>query len=106
MNLDPGSLPAGALVIVGVLALVQLTLDAVALVDLARRPRESVVFGNKWAWVAIIVVVNLVGAILYLAVGRQPAPPPPDPPRHHEGATWAQTIADELYGLPGDRNAQ
>ena len=102
--MDPGSLPAGVLVIVGVLALVQLALDVVALVDLARRPRESVVFGNKWAWVAIIVLANLVGAILYLAAGRQPASPPRDPPHHHEGTARAQTIADELYGLPGDRN--
>ncbi|HSO93351.1 MAG TPA: PLDc N-terminal domain-containing protein [Candidatus Dormibacteraeota bacterium] len=51
------------------LALVEIGLDLVALVDLYRRPTLQVVMGNKWIWVAIILLVNLLGPILYLAVG-------------------------------------
>lgn len=104
MNLNLGSLPPSVLAVLGVLALVQLTLDVIALVDLARRPRESVVFGNRWVWLAIIVLVNLLGAIVYLVIGRRQASPPGDywtPPG--TGAKPASSIADELYGT---RNEQ
>lgn len=57
-------------VVLGVLAAVQITLDVIALVDLYRRPVSQVRTGNKWAWVAIILLINLLGAILYLTVGR------------------------------------
>lgn len=96
MNVSMGSLPTGFLVVVVVLGIVQLTLDVVALVDLARRPVERVALGNKWVWVAIVLLVNLLGAILYLAVGRRPAPPdevPPPPPPTRPGS-----VADSLYG--------
>lgn len=48
--------------------LLQLGLMAVALVDLARRERTR---GPKWAWVLIIVFVNLIGPIIYLVFGRE-----------------------------------
>jgi len=104
MNLELSAVPPGVLVVLGVLALVQLALDVIALIDLARRPREAVVFGNKWAWLAIIVLVNLIGAILYLAVGRKPASPPEDMrTRPARGATAPSSVADKLYGRPEDR---
>jgi len=66
-------------------------------VDLVRRPVDRVALGNKWVWVAIILLVNLLGAILYLAVGRKPAPVAevPEPTRL---APRAGSIADSLYG--------
>ena len=97
MNVQTASLPTGFVVVLVVVGLVQLTLDVVALVDLVRRPVDRVVLGNKWVWVAIILLVNLLGAILDLAVGRKPAPaadvPSPGPASMRPG-----TIADSLYG--------
>ncbi len=92
------SLPAGLLLVLAVIALAELALDVVALVDLYRRPVDQVVLGNKWIWVAIILLVNLVGAILYLAIGHKPAPVaehagPVD--RHPGGMASA---VDSLYG--------
>src|SRR5450759_3322394 len=67
-------------------------------VDLYRRPVERVVLGNKWIWVAIILLVNTLGAIIYLGAGRKPATltenatPPASPSIHTED------IANTLYG--------
>ena len=103
MNVPTGSLPTGFVVVLVVLGLVQLTLDVVALVDLARRPVDRVALGSKWVWVAIVLLVNLLGAILYLTVGRKPAPvtdvPSPGPASLRPG-----DVADSLYG-PRDATA-
>ena len=48
--------------------LLQLVLLAVALIDLARRERTR---GPKWAWVLVIVFINIIGPILYLMLGRE-----------------------------------
>jgi hypothetical protein len=65
------SRPKKAAVVVG--AVVQFTLVAVAVNDLARRP-AALVRGPKWAW-APAMAVNFVGPIAYLRWGRLPAPP-------------------------------
>jgi hypothetical protein len=98
MNTNLPSIPLWAVVALGVLAVVQITLDVIALVDLYRRPVKQVVFGNKWIWVAIVLLVNTVGAIIYLVIGRRPVvmpenAAPPAPP-----SVRAQDIADGLYG--------
>jgi hypothetical protein len=112
MHVSLMSLPVGLLVALGVLAVVEITLDVVALVDLYRRPAARVVFGNKWIWVAIIILVNIVGAILYLAIGRKPAaatgPADTASARAATPAPAAESIANSLYGsrdgaeLPAD----
>ncbi len=96
--MDPqlADFPTGVVAVV-IVGLLQVTLDVVAFVDLYRRPVERVTLGNKWVWVAIILFVNLLGAILYLAVGRRPAPAagsrrPLGPRPRTEG------IAESLYG--------
>jgi hypothetical protein len=66
------SVPVWGLVALGVLAVAQITLDVIALVDLYRRPVEQLVFGNKWIWVAIVLLVSTVGAIIYLVIARKP----------------------------------
>ena len=91
------TMPVPVLVLLGVLAAVEIGLDIVALVDLYRRPTERVVGENKWLWLAIIVLVNLLGAIIYLAVGRKPARlddtvASPSPPAR------TKDIVDSLYG--------
>lgn len=49
------------------LGVIQLTLQIWALVDLIKRPAPT---QRKVVFAAVIVVVGLVGAIAYLAVGR------------------------------------
>lgn len=51
------------------LILVEIGLMAFALYDLVKRKRVK--GGNKWVWVVIIVVVNLIGPILYFVIGRE-----------------------------------
>ena len=91
-----GSMPIPILVILVVLALVEIGLDIFALVDLYRRPTARIALANKWIWVAIILLVNLVGPILYLAIARKPAIEPggvaaPSPNRMEQ-------VVDSLYG--------
>jgi hypothetical protein len=105
MALDPSIIPAWVLVAAGVLALSQVALDVVALVDLAKRPVGAVAFGNKWVWVAIIVFVNLLGAILYLALGRRRTAVSGDTPASTGGGAPASNIADELYPRTGEEDA-
>ena len=73
-NADLSSLPTGVLVGLGVVLLLEVALDVFALVDLIRRPVALVAFGNKWIWAALILLVTVIGAVLYLAVGRKPTP--------------------------------
>ena len=51
-----------------VVAVVQISMQVYALVDLARR--DAVEGGKKWLWVLAIVLGSLPGTIAYLAVGR------------------------------------
>jgi hypothetical protein len=51
------------------LILVELALVIFALRDLVRR--KKVKGGNKWVWVALILVFNLIGPILYFVIGRE-----------------------------------
>ncbi|MGV8897017.1 MAG: PLD nuclease N-terminal domain-containing protein [Rhodoglobus sp.] len=99
------NIQAELLVVIGILAAAQITLNVFALVDLYRRPVAQVMLGNKWAWVAIILLVNFVGAILYLAVGRKAAPPVdgvgPAPVR----PGTAENVADALYGPRDDQES-
>ena len=48
--------------------LVEIVLVVIALVDLVRRERTR---GPKWAWVLVILFLNLVGPIIYLLFGRE-----------------------------------
>jgi hypothetical protein len=91
------SLPIGVLIVLGVVSVVEVVLIVIALVDLYRRPVAQVAFGIKWVWVLIIVLINLLGAILYLIIGRQPAPPTEQPASTATPERRA-SIADDLYG--------
>ncbi|ANU22197.1 PLD nuclease N-terminal domain-containing protein [Planococcus donghaensis] len=48
--------------------LIQLALMIFALVDLVKNPNPN---GPKWMWGIVIVVINLIGPILYLVIGRK-----------------------------------
>jgi phospholipase D-like protein len=100
------NVPGAVLVVLAALVLIEIGLDVVALVDLYGRPLAQVVTGNKWIWVAIIVLVGLLGPILYLAIARQPAVviegsgPTGRPPKQ------VDKIVDSLYGTrdPTDKS--
>ena len=98
------TVPTSVLVVLGVLEAAVIGIDIVALVDLYRRPSERVVLQNKWIWLAIIVLVNLVGAIVYLAVGRKPALSD-DTLASHSPPARTMDIVDSLYG-PDDGTDQ
>jgi hypothetical protein len=51
------------------LILLQLGLMIWALLDVIKR--ERVKGGNKVVWILIIVLVNIIGPIIYLLVGRE-----------------------------------
>ena len=50
------------------LIVIQLGLMVYALVDLAKRERVK---GDKWIWVVVIVLINIIGPIIYLVAGRE-----------------------------------
>lgn len=102
MKSDLSALPPGLLVGLAVLLLVQLTLDVIALVSLVRRPVEQVALGNKWVWVAIIILLNLIGPILYFAIGRKP--PAPIESALPRTVDSPESIADRLYGQSDDED--
>jgi hypothetical protein len=95
------ALPAWTVIVLAIVGIAEVVLDVVALVDLYRRPIDRVALGSKWAWVAIIILVNLLGAILYFIVGRRPAPAG-ESSSAPVSAEQRGSIADALYGDSGD----
>ena len=51
------------------LIIIEIALLVIALVDLVKRPRVK--GGSKLVWVLIIVLVNIIGPIIYLILGRE-----------------------------------
>lgn len=102
-NIPLSDLPEWALPAIVVLGVVQLVVEVYALVVLFKTPVERLVFDKRWPWVLIILLVNLVGAIVFLAAGRKPAKAAdplatpsstqPAPPRKR-----ADRAMDVLYG--------
>ena len=95
------NIPTAALIAILALAAVQLVVQIYALVDLARR--RQVTGGKRWVWLIVILFANLVGAIVYLAIGRSTTPAAE--PEHEPGdnaSDRARAAADLLYG-PDER---
>lgn len=97
MTSDISALPTGALIALGIALVLQLALVVVSLVVLARTPRERILFEKKWPWVLIIVLINFIGAILFLAIGRRPAPVA-DTPLAPPSAGGVSQAVQSLYG--------
>ena len=100
-NVALNEIPSGLLIPLAVLAVVQIGVEIFALIKLFRTPDDMLVFGKKWPWVLIILFVNLVGAIVFLAAGRKPALA--EDPQRTNGAgelpgDRAARAADVLYG--------
>ena len=66
------TLPAGALLALVVVGILELALVVFCIVDIVRRP--AVLGDRKWLWVLLVVLFAIPGSIIYLAVGRVPAP--------------------------------
>ncbi len=66
------TLPPGALIAAIVLGIVEVALAAFCIIDIVRRP--AVLGDRKWLWIVLVVLFTLPGSIIYLAVGRVPAP--------------------------------
>lgn len=48
--------------------LIQIGLMIFTLIDLIKNPNPN---GPKWMWAVLIVIVNIIGPILYLVIGRR-----------------------------------
>jgi hypothetical protein len=99
---DTVTISGGAVIGLVVLGIVELVLVIYCIVDIVRRP--AVTGGKKWPWIVLIVLFNLIGSIVYLAVGR--AQPPAAETRAEpapEAAARNRTAAaaDLLYGPAG-----
>jgi hypothetical protein len=99
------ALPLAARIAIGALIVAQISLQVYSLFDLARRERVGGL--PRWGWVLVIVLGELIGPILYLAVGRSVPAAVEDPLRGttRPGATTdrAERAADVLYGRRGAR---
>jgi ABC-2 type transport system ATP-binding protein len=94
------TLPTGALAALIVLGVAEVALVVFCLVDLVRRP--AVLGDRKWLWALLIVLFAIPGSIIYLAVGRVPAPAaehrPEDESADRPGADAAATALYERRG--------
>jgi len=106
MDAIVSAVPVWGLAALGVLVVLEITLDVVALVDLYRRPVDQVVFANKWIWLAIVLLVNTVGAIIYLLVARKPPVLTDDAAPPASTSVRTDNVADTLYGPRDDTNRQ
>ena len=95
INVELSSTPIIVPIGLGVLLLVQIALAVIALVSLYRRPAAAVATGNKWIWVAIVVLVSFIGPILYFAIGRKATGTIDRPVERQRSSA---DIADDLYG--------
>jgi hypothetical protein len=90
------AMPAGAVVALVVLGLIELALVVFCIVDIVRRP--AVLGERKWVWIVIVLLFNLVGSIIYLAIGRVQPPPPETRADPTEVGSRVTAAADVLYG--------
>jgi ABC-2 type transport system ATP-binding protein len=85
-----------------VLALVELGLLAWALIDLARRRADQVAGGSRLVWLLLCLLVQLIGPVIYLIVGRlRAAPAGVPPPRALGGDGHVALAAAALYDAAG-----
>ena len=89
-----GGIPREGVIALLALLSLQVIVQLVACLDLARR--RTVRGGRKWVWLLVILAGSLPGAALYLAYGRVADPAEPDPPE--EAGPAGRDALDRLYG--------
>lgn len=72
MRTELSGLPGWAIGAFAVLLVVEVALWVVALTVLFRTPPQRLTL-PRWAWALIIVAVQILGAVVFLAAGRRPA---------------------------------
>jgi membrane protein YqaA with SNARE-associated domain len=90
------TLPTWVLVVIAIVACIQLALQVYALLDLSKR--DTVMGGRKWLWVLIIIAGNLLGAIIYLGMGRVAYRPGPGDGERAGSEKAKNRAIDNLYG--------
>lgn len=91
-------LSGGVVVAIVLVGLAVLALDVYCIVDIVRR--HAVLGDHKWIWILVVLFFNLLGPLVYLAIGRTPAPAagPASPPGDTDPGAKAVAAADLLYG--------
>jgi hypothetical protein len=103
-------LPTAAIVLVVVLGAAEVALFVWALVDLIRRKHTTLL--PRWAWLVLMIIFELFGPILYLALGRGQPPAADTTPTGGAigGAeldeSRSQRAVDLLYGPGGSTPPQ
>lgn len=101
-NVDLASLPTWVLAIGVVWAVAELALAVIALIVLVRTPAERTTL-PKWAWAIVVVAIQMIGPIAFLAAGRRPAAVDHRTPETGEPSASPVTRAvDLLYNSPKD----
>ncbi len=94
-------LPFGLRAALGALVVVQLSLQVWGLIDL--NGRAVVPGGRKWPWALVIIAGSVLGAVVYLAVGRSATA---DADMDHDfGADRTEQRTKAVDRLYGDRDA-
>jgi hypothetical protein len=92
--------------LIGLLVAAQLTLMIVALVRWHRTPDERLALLPRWGWLLVIVFGQLVGPVVFLAVGRaaEPVPEPvPEAARRGDQPPAPDAVARAVESLYGER---
>jgi hypothetical protein len=101
-SVDLSTLPVWLLAIGGLVVLAQLSFEIWVLVTMVNTPSDQITLGGrKWLWAIIILLVNWIGAIIFLVAGRKPVAVAEAAPVA-AAATRAEAAADVLYGVRND----
>lgn len=65
---DLTAIGPSAWIAIGALALLEITLAALAIIDIVRKPGPLA--GNKLVWLLVSAFVNIIGPVVYFAYGR------------------------------------
>lgn len=103
-------LPTGILVVLGIVLVIEVALLIVGVIAWAGTPEDRMPPPTKWLWLAIVLLIQILGPIAFLVLRRQhsrymgvepgpgtPAGDAPGPVRRS-----ATDAADLLYGGPED----
>jgi len=94
-----GDLPTWAIVAIALLGLVQLSLQAFALIIALRTPSSRLLTGRRWVWI-VVLALGLVGAIVFLAAARKPACEPDPVHTGHDVLTSTNRVRAAVGYLP------
>jgi ABC-2 type transport system ATP-binding protein len=91
------TIPPGAMLALIIFGVAEVALLVFCVVDIVRRP--AVLGDRKWLWVLLVVLFTIPGSIIYLAIGRVPAPAEePSAAPDQEARDRTHAAAGLLYG--------